>query len=134
MSKFSRLTELARKLGVDKLEFKTAQVYDFEKGSELIPTEEKYSRYQLNVNDKFNIKNNLLNKCWKMWHSCVMTWDGNIVPCCFDKDAKYTMGNIKQQSFKEIWNGDPYLDFRTRLFENRKEIDICKNCTEGLEI
>ena len=128
------VTKLARKLGVDKLEFKTAQVYDFEKGSELIPTEEKYSRYQLNVNDKFNIKNNLLNKCWKMWHSCVMTWDGDIVPCCFDKDAKYTMGNIKQQSFKEIWNGDSYLDFRTRLFENRKEIDICKNCTEGLKI
>jgi MoaA/NifB/PqqE/SkfB family radical SAM enzyme len=44
------------------------------------------------------------------------------------------MGNIKKQSFEEIWNGDPYLDFRTRLFENRKEIDICKNCTEGLKI
>ena len=126
--------KLAKKLGVDKLEFKTAQVYDFEKGSELIPNATAYSRYQQNGNDGFSIKNDLLNKCWKMWHSCVMTWDGDIVPCCFDKDAKYTMGNINQQSFREIWNGEKYQDFRSRLFEKRKEIDICKNCTEGLKV
>lgn len=126
--------KLAKKLGVDKLEFKTAQVYDFEKGSELIPEEDSFSRYQLNGNNQFHVKSDLLNKCWKMWHSCVMTWDGNIVPCCFDKDAKYTMGNIHEQSFKEIWNGAKYQEFRSRLFHDRKEIDICKNCTEGLKI
>jgi len=125
---------LAKKLGVNKLEFKTAQVYDFEKGSDLIPNAKQYSRYQQNGNEGFSIKNDLLNKCWKMWHSCVMTWDGAIVPCCFDKDAKYTMGNINEQSFREIWNGEKYLNFRSRLFENRKEIDICTNCTEGLKV
>ena len=126
--------QLAKRLSVDKLEFKTAQVYDFEKGSELIPKAKQYSRYQQNGNEGFSIKNDLLDKCWKMWHSCVMTWDGAIVPCCFDKDAKYTMGNINEQSFREIWNGEKYLGFRSRLFENRKEIDICTNCTEGLNV
>ncbi len=63
-----------------------------------------------------------------------MTWDGDIVPCCFDKDAKYVMGNIHQQSFKDIWNGQKYHEFRAQLFQNRKEIDICRNCTEGLKI
>jgi len=126
--------KLAKKMGVDKLEFKTAQVYDFEKGSDLIPEEDGLSRYQLNGKNQFHIKNDLLNKCWKMWHSCVMTWDGNIVPCCFDKDAKYTMGNIHDQSFIDIWNGVSYREFRSRLFTNRKEIDICRNCTEGLKI
>ena len=125
---------LAKKLGVDKIEFKTAQVYDFEKGSELIPELRKFSRYQPNGNSKYVIKSDLLNKCWKMWHSCVMTWDGNIVPCCFDKDAKYTMGNIHEHSFEKIWNGPKYLKFRSQLFENRREIDICKNCTEGLKV
>ncbi len=124
---------LARKLGVDKLEIKTAQIYDFEKGSDLIPKNQKLSRYQLNGENDYVIKSELLNKCWKMWHSCVMTWDGNIVPCCFDKDAKYTMGNIHDQSFAETWNGPKYLDFRSRLLKNRKEIDICRNCTEGLK-
>jgi radical SAM protein with 4Fe4S-binding SPASM domain len=69
-----------------------------------------------------------------MWHSCVITWDGNIVPCCFDKDAKYTMGNINEQSFREIWNGERYQEFRSRLFTGRGAIDICRNCTEGLKI
>lgn len=128
------IKKLAKKLGVDKLELKTAQVYDFEKGSALIPEKEELSRYQQISNHEYQLKNNLLNKCWKMWHSCVMTWDGNIVPCCFDKDAKYTMGNIHEQSFKEIWNSTEYQEFRSKLFINRKEIDICKNCTEGLNI
>ena len=125
---------LAKKLGVDKIEFKTAQVYNFEKGSELIPNKQKYARYRQNNNSGYSIKSDLLNKCWKMWHSCVMTWNGDIVPCCFDKDAKYTMGNIHEQSFSDIWNGHKYLDFRSRLFENRKGIDICENCTEGLKV
>ncbi len=125
---------LARKLGVDKIEFKTAQIYNFDRGSDLIPQNGKYSRYQKKSDATFKIKNDHLNKCWKMWHSCVMTWDGDIVPCCFDKDAKYKMGNINQQSFREIWNGEKYQEFRLHLFENRKEIDICKNCTEGLRV
>jgi len=125
---------LAKQLKVDKLELKSAQVYDFEQGSNLIPEDDGLSRYRLNGNDTYQIKNDLLNKCWKMWHSCVMTWDGNIVPCCFDKDAKYTMGNINDHSFRDIWNGNLYQEFRGRLLSNRQEIDICKNCTEGLKI
>lgn len=124
---------LAKELGVDKLEFKTAQVYDFEKGSPMIPVDETFSRYKQLENGQFSIKNKQLSKCWKMWHSCVMTWDGNIVPCCFDKDAKYTMGNIHNSSFRDIWNGQHYLNFRSRLLANRREIDICTNCSEGME-
>ncbi len=125
---------LARKLGVDKFEIKTAQIYDFEKGSDLIPDQNKYSRYRQNDQQQYSIKSGLMNSCWKMWHSCVMTWDGDIVPCCFDKDARYVMGNIHDQSFKDIWNGIPYQNFRSQLFKNRNDIDICKNCTEGLKV
>ena len=129
----AEVEQLAKELKVDKLEFKSAQVYDYENGSELIPEDSKYSRYEMGANDLYQIKNDHRNKCWKMWHSCVMTWDGNIVPCCFDKDAKYVMGNVHQTSFPALWNGTNYLDFRRKLFENRSEIDICKNCTEGLK-
>lgn len=128
------IRQLAHSLGVDKLELKTAQVYNFENGSTLIPTDGKYSRYKKNKNGVYQIKNQLRNKCWKMWHSCVMTWDGAIVPCCFDKDARYRMGNIRTQTFAEIWNGEAYINFRQRLFSDRKSIDICENCTEGLKV
>jgi hypothetical protein len=33
-----------------------------------------------------------------MWSSCVVTWDGAVVPCCFDKDAKHQLGDLKKQS------------------------------------
>ena len=52
----------------------------------------------------------------------------------FDKDAKHRLGDLKTQSFKDIWQGEPYQDFRSRILLSRKEIDICKNCTEGLKV
>jgi len=76
----------------------------------------------------------LENACWKLWHSCVITWDGNVVPCCFDKDAKYQMGNVKSQKFIDIWNNDSYQKFRRQLTKGRKEIDICSNCSEGCKV
>ena len=36
---------LAKEIGVDEIQFKTAQVYDFENGSDLIPDNQAYSRY-----------------------------------------------------------------------------------------
>jgi radical SAM protein with 4Fe4S-binding SPASM domain len=65
-----------------------------------------------------------------MWRGCVITWDGLVVPCCFDKDADHRMGDLKEQSFGEIWRGSEYKNFRQKLFTARKEIDICRNCTE----
>ena len=126
--------KLAKELGVGEVRFKTAQIYDYEHGSDLIPEIDKYSRYKKNSDNTYSIKNNLLNHCWKMWHSCVITWDGRVVPCCFDKDAHYVMGELKQESFKQIWNSDAYLAFRASLLRSRSEIEMCKNCTEGTKV
>lgn len=126
--------KLAKELGVDEIVFKTAQVYEHEKGSPLIPDNEKYSRYKQNADGTFSIKNKLLNQCWKMWQSCVMTWDGRIVPCCFDKDATHVLGSLKKQQFSDIWFSDEYNQFRKSLLVSRSEIEMCKNCTEGTKV
>ena len=125
---------LATALEVDEVKLKTAQIYDYENGSDLIPETEKYARYKKNDNGKYEIKNPLLNHCWKLWHSCVITWDGMVVPCCFDKDASHKMGSLQEQSFKAIWHNTAYVQFRKNILKSRSEIDICKNCTEGLEV
>ncbi len=122
---------LARKLGVDQIVFKTAQIYDYQLGSDLIPIQEKYSRYEQHPDGNWQIKNKWLNHCWKMWHSCVVTWDGKVVPCCFDKDAQHSMGTVLDQPLAQIWNSVPYQNFRASLLKSRSEIDMCKNCTEG---
>jgi radical SAM protein with 4Fe4S-binding SPASM domain len=119
---------------LDEVAFKTAQVYDYENGNDLIPLDEKYSRYRKNGDGKFHIKNELLDHCWKMWHSCVITWDGKVVPCCFDKDASHQLGDVNKNSFSEIWNSESYRHFRTSLLKSRSSIDICNNCTEGTKV
>ncbi len=128
------ILQLGKDLGVDEVKLKTAQVYDFKNGNELIPSIEQYSRYRKNEDGSYRIKNKLENKCWKLWHSCVVTWDGNIVPCCFDKDAKYEMGSLQTHTFRSIWENKNYKAFRGQLVKNRKSIDICTNCTEGLKV
>lgn len=133
-NQLDQIHQLAKDIGVDEVAIKTAQIYDYENGSDLLPTIDKYSRYRKRSNGKWELKNDLEDKCWKMWHSSVMTWDGKIVPCCFDKDASHQLGSVKNQSFKEIWNGTDYNQFRNSLFKSRKSIDICKNCTEGTKV
>lgn len=125
---------LASELGVNEVLFKTAQIYDYENGSPLIPTQEKYSRYRQLPNGKWALKNKLDNHCWKMWHSSVVTWDGRVVPCCFDKDATHQMGNLNNTSFTKIWKSKTYHSFRSAILKGRSNIDICKNCTEGAKV
>ena len=123
--------KLARELGVDQVVLKTAQIYNYKNGSPLIPSDARYSRYGKNIDGSWSIKNHLFNHCWKMWHSCVITWDGKVVPCCFDKDAEFVLGDLKSSSFTAIWNGQKYTDFRRSLLHSRGEIEMCRNCTEG---
>lgn len=126
--------ELAREMGVDDVWLKTAQIYDYSQGSPLIPTIGYYSRYKNNGDGTFSVKNKMLNQCWKMWHSCVITWDGLVVPCCFDKDAEYRMGDLSSEKFRTLWQGRRYQQFRESLLRSRSEIEMCRNCTEGTKV
>lgn len=125
---------LAREIGVDDVWFKTAQVYDYETDPNgLIPTIDKYSRYR-KQDGAYVPKNKLANHCWKLWHANVITWDGLVVPCCFDKDAQHQLGDLKQAGFRETWDNERYRRFRKQLMNSRKNIDICSNCSEGTRV
>jgi len=125
---------LGKEMGVDEVRFKTAQIYDYENGSDLIPTIDKYSRYESQADGTYSIKNEMTNHCWRLWHSCVITWDGLVVPCCFDKDATHQLGDLKTNDFKTLWQGNAYRNFRSSVLRSRSEIDICTNCTEGTKV
>lgn len=127
------IKKLAKEIGVDELGIKTAQIYDYQTSDEFIPENEKLSRYS-KTDDGYKIKNKLLNQCWRMWRGSVITWDGLVVPCCFDKDATHRFGNVSKQTFKDVWKGEQYNSFRNAILKSRKEIDICTNCTEGTKV
>lgn len=129
------IKKLGKEIGVDQVRFKTAQVYDYDTDpNQLIPTLNKYSRYKKDKDGKMQIKSGLNNHCWRLWSGNVLTWDGLVVPCCFDKDATHQLGNLKTQSFKQVWNNSNYQQFRKELMTSRKNIDICANCSEGLSV
>ena len=130
----SQARDLADELGVDEIKFKTAQIYNYKNGHALMPSIEKYSRYKKDVNGAYTLKNKIGNHCWRMTHSPVITWDGLMVPCCFDKDAKHRMGDASQDEISTIWSGEKYKSFRKRLSNSRNSIDICTNCSEGLKV
>lgn len=131
----SDIEQLAKDIGVDAVWYKTAQVYDYENDPNgLIPTQDKYSRYKPDESGTRKPKHKISNHCWKMWHSNVITWDGKVVPCCFDKDAVHQLGNLENEGLSEIWGNSDYNKFRQDLIKSRKNIDICSNCSEGLKV
>ncbi len=124
------LKSWAKALQVDELQLKSTQIYHFENGSALIPSDLGYSRYIPAGNGKWKLKAEIENKCWRMWQGAVVTWDGRVVPCCFDKDASHVMGELRESSLATIWNSLPYLNFRKQLLADRSQIEMCRNCTE----
>jgi len=129
------IRQLGKDLGVDNVELKTAQFHEFKEGNPLMPDDPRLSRYKKIKPDTedhplYEIRNHMPNHCFRMWSSCVVTWDGAVVPCCFDKDATYRMGNLKEQAFEKIWKNEAYRKFRKKILSLRKSIDICMNCTE----
>jgi radical SAM protein with 4Fe4S-binding SPASM domain len=124
------IKKLGKRLGVDKVVLKTAQLYEFERGNELMPGLVKYSRYEEYEPGKYRIKNPLPNRCYRSWAGAVITWDGSLVPCCFDKDAAHRFGNITSQTYQDIKKSEAYGRFMQQILTDRSKIEICRNCTE----
>ncbi len=122
---------MAMKAGADKVEIKTAQLYDFENGNPLLTNIDRYSRYKKIPNGRYVIKNKLPDRCFRLWNGTVITVSGNVVPCCFDKDAEISVGNVADRPLSVIWKNDNYMRFRQNILENRKQYVMCRNCTEG---
>jgi radical SAM protein with 4Fe4S-binding SPASM domain len=123
----------SKKRSVERLVFKTMQISSYENALKFLPTKNEYSRYILK-NESYEIKNILKNHCFALWRTAVITWDNNMVPCCFDKDANYIFGNLNELDIKEIWKSEHYQNFRMGVLKNRKGNNMCNNCTEGLKV
>jgi radical SAM protein with 4Fe4S-binding SPASM domain len=113
---------------------KSAQIYDDKPDKAFLPSNGRHARYRRDDDGNHQIKGRQMNHCWKMWHSSVITWDGRVVPCCFDKDAAHSFGQINGTGFAPIWKNRSYNQFRNRILKDRKGIDICTNCTEGTRV
>lgn len=113
------------------LSLKSMQIINQKDIVSWLPLKEKFRRYKLK-DGGYVVKSSLPDRCARLWFNPVITWDGKVVPCCFDKNAEYVMGDINQESFREIWDGLQYRTFRKSILSGRHMTEICRNCTSGL--
>lgn len=121
-----KIQEIGNTYSVDIVTFKTVQLYDTE-NLDLLPSQ-KNSRYILQ-NGKLELAGPIKNSCWRMWSSIVISWQGNVIPCCFDKNHDFAYGNCNDISIKEIQNSIITKNFKTKVHSQRKNIKMCRNCT-----
>jgi len=118
---------LAKKLNANRLALKSAQLYNFENGHELLPKTKKHARYKQLDSGKYSIINKLPNRCFRLWSGAVVTANGAVLPCCFDKDATHSFGDFSEIS--TVFQNKTAKAFRTSILLNRKQHEMCRNCT-----
>lgn len=69
--------------------------------------------------------------CEKPWTSITVLWDGRVVPCCFDHDARVTLGDVATSSLHDIWRGPALRDLRRRHRAGElDDIALCRSCVD----
>ncbi len=70
-------------------------------------------------------------RCWRLWRSAVVNWDGGLAPCCYLTDKAEDFGEVTVSSIKEIWNNENYTTARGLFqdgFKPEKQVG-CTNCS-----
>ena len=124
-----------KKLGATHLVFKTAQLYNFENGHPLMPTDERYSRYRKAANGTYIHKSSHLSPhrliasqpCLRLWSGCIITTSGDVLPCCYDKDHSHALGNITIYTLSEIFHSSKANTLRKHILNGHLP-EMCKNC------
>jgi radical SAM protein with 4Fe4S-binding SPASM domain len=131
-SQIPRLTELARSLGVDGLSLKkmnTASVKPVPgRIDDALPSDVRYRRFQYG-DDGVTRQRVKRNPCKALWHNPTLRWDGTINPCVYDFDGGHVLGDVKAETFRQIWSGERYRTMRRQFRRDWERIDICNQCT-----
>ena len=58
-----------------------------------------------------------------------MWYDGEVNPCDFDYKSNLSVGNVKEDSLKEIWNNEKYNILRSNHLNKKRCLhNPCDRC------
>jgi len=66
--------------------------------------------------------------CTLPWEVMTVAWNGDVLPCCYDYDARMVLGNMGKESLADIWNGDKLQSIRKEFIENKVMNPLCRKC------
>ena len=67
--------------------------------------------------------------CTFLWYNPVILWDGRVTTCCVDYQGKGIIGDIKENTLAEIWQGDALQKIRRAHLEGLyNTIPLCSKC------
>lgn len=72
---------------------------------------------------------NKVNFCERLYHYITILADGRVAMCCFDSEADYCVGNLREQSIHEVWHSELFNLKRRWLYErNFEQLKLCSGC------
>jgi radical SAM protein with 4Fe4S-binding SPASM domain len=125
--------EMARTLGVDACTVRTLNPFkqlrsDAEEAPAAFST--TLPRYQRSRGNGGKTPPAQLRRsaCPQLWNNSNVHWNGAVCSCCYDFAEQQPLGNLQNESFKEIWSGMPYRRLRRQLLRNPEELSNCRDC------
>ncbi len=90
------------------------------KDKDWIPDNSLYSAY-----DKCNLTaKKIMKTCKKPWQSIAINCNGLVLPCCAVYEEKYSFGDAKKDSIRDIWNNHKFILARQEILNKN-----CPTCT-----
>jgi MoaA/NifB/PqqE/SkfB family radical SAM enzyme len=137
------LKRLAKSLGVDVLSIKTLNPYSrdtyFEhraaQGEDydaFLPEEASYRRFRY-VGNKHRHRVRRNPPCKNLWNAPSIHWNGIVCPCTYDYNEMYIFGDLKSDTFEDVWFGLPYREMRRQFRSDWEKIRLCCNCSYAYE-
>jgi len=125
----AKFYQLAKDLEVDEAQILPPCVRNIEQARGMLPSDEKYWLYDRAAFEKGVLRPKAVSNnksCPWIWYSTLLTWDGNVLPCCRDAQGEYVMGNIFQENLVKIWNNKIYREFRKKFLDGKTM--LCSLC------
>ena len=79
------------------------------------------------IKNYYDLTYNQLNFCIYPWRSFVISPYGYLYPCIPLAFISYSVGNVRENRMKEIWNSKEFREFRMKL-KKLKLLPICSKC------
>ena len=133
------LKKLAESLGVDALSLKTINPHSDnlytaeesshdEDGTEFFPQNVRYRRFDYAADGRTRIRL-AKNPCRNLWNAPAIHWNGVVCPCTYDYAEHFVLGDLREDSFRDIWTGDAYANMRNQFRRDWEKLAMCCNCS-----